>query len=346
MNKSRAFKDSKRESIMLSIIVPVYNGEQTIIKLLDSICNINREDYEVICVNDGSTDKTELYIKEYSRIHKNVKLISQRNGGPSKARNTGIAVAKGEYIAFADSDDTYDTRNLEKAFEVIDENKDISLFVFDYIEKNSISMKKCGLHKNEVIDVARYLEVSYILAGDFYVHCLMNKIYKKELIDAMGGLDDNIRLGEDAVYNLKCLNKIKKIYVSSISIYNYKIYDTSLSHSSKSFLSVYSCYERIIDLLKEIKNDLNINIDTVIHNYYFGIINTYISSENIKVDEKVVLKKCLKQLRENHNKINAEKFSKFNRGIYVLIRYRFYSIVILLCDLQRLRKRRGINTYK
>ena len=196
--------------------------------------------------------------------------------------------------------------------------------------------------KDRIFDTSRYLESAYSFVGDLYVHALWNKIYKKDLLESIGGLDNNIRLGEDAVCNLRCLQKIKKIYVSSIPIYNYKIFDESLSHSSKQFSVLYGCYRNIIDNLKELKKkrEFNINIEAVIQNYYLGIINAYITSEYIKMDDKVRLRECLKQLRDNYNCNDTVKFNGFNKLIYLSVKCKFYSIAILLCDIQRIRKRK------
>ncbi len=91
----------------LSIIIPVYNAEKYLAECLDSCLNqdIPAEDYEIICVNDGSTDGSAEILERYAREHSNVRFITQPNGGVSVARNTGIDAARGEYIWFVDADD-------------------------------------------------------------------------------------------------------------------------------------------------------------------------------------------------------------------------------------------------
>ena len=100
-------------SIDLSVIVPVYNSADTIIESLTSIieeCSCNPYNWELIIVNDGSSDNSLSLISEFiknSRFHNNIKLISQQNSGASKARNEGIKISKGKFIAFNDSDDRW-----------------------------------------------------------------------------------------------------------------------------------------------------------------------------------------------------------------------------------------------
>ena len=90
----------------LSIIIPVYNIESYIKNCLDSVYAQNLPDFEVICVNDGSTDNSQKIIDSYVSKHLNLRCINQPNGGLSDARNTGIDNAQGQYVFFLDGDDT------------------------------------------------------------------------------------------------------------------------------------------------------------------------------------------------------------------------------------------------
>ena len=95
----------------ISVIIPVYNGEKYIQRCVDSVLNQTYSDIEIIVINDGSTDNTENILKSYS----NIVLINKENEGVSKARNTGLSLAKGDYVYFCDADDY-----LEKnAFEIL-----------------------------------------------------------------------------------------------------------------------------------------------------------------------------------------------------------------------------------
>lgn len=95
------------KAVKFSIIIPAYNVEKYIGECIESILNQSYEDYEVIVVDDGSTDKTTEIVQQYSQRDARIKTIKQNNGGPSKARNIGIQRANGEYILFVDSDDMY-----------------------------------------------------------------------------------------------------------------------------------------------------------------------------------------------------------------------------------------------
>ncbi len=109
--------DSK---IKVSIIVPVYNAEKYLDKTITSLIEQTLEEIEIICVNDGSTDKSEEILNKYKIIDSRVKVITQKNLGQSAARNTGIKAARGEYVGFLDSDDWADINAFEKLYNKAD----------------------------------------------------------------------------------------------------------------------------------------------------------------------------------------------------------------------------------
>ena len=91
--------------VAISITIPIYNVSKYLPKCLNSIFGQDFKDFEVICVNDGSTDSSLNILKEFSKIYPNLKIITQKNQGLSVARNTGMEQAQGEYIMFVDADD-------------------------------------------------------------------------------------------------------------------------------------------------------------------------------------------------------------------------------------------------
>lgn len=92
-------------NIKISIIIPVYNGEKTIERCINSIINNNYENIEIIVINDGSNDRTLEILEKIKKVEKRLKVISQKNSGVSAARNLGIKNSTGDYIYFMDADD-------------------------------------------------------------------------------------------------------------------------------------------------------------------------------------------------------------------------------------------------
>lgn len=114
----------------VSVIIPVYNTEKYIRQTLMSACNQTLQDIEIICVNDGSTDKSGDIIQEHAERDPRIKVIKQLNGGLSVARNTGIVNARGEYIYFLDSDDFIEPNTLELCYNLC-ESEDYDFVTFD-----------------------------------------------------------------------------------------------------------------------------------------------------------------------------------------------------------------------
>lgn len=107
----------------ISVIMPVYNDEKHVRQAIESFLEQEIEDKELICVDDGSTDKSREVISEFVRKYCNVRLFTQKNSGSGKARNKGLSHAKGKYVCFLDSDDFYiDRLALMKMYQVVEEN--------------------------------------------------------------------------------------------------------------------------------------------------------------------------------------------------------------------------------
>ena len=144
----------------ISVIVPVFNSEKYLKNCLDSIVNQTLKDIEIILIDDGSTDNSLEIIKQYSSLYNNIKYCSKKNEGQAIARNLGINMATGEFIAFVDSDDYIETNMFETLYNnaILNES---DIVVCDYVEeyKNKIDMQKitqteeiAGLGVKAIID--------------------------------------------------------------------------------------------------------------------------------------------------------------------------------------------------
>lgn len=145
--------------MLISFIVPVYNTELYLEECLDSILNqnISHDEYEIICINDGSTDGSSEILHNYASKYHNLVVIDKANGGVSSARNAGIDVAKGEYIWFFDSDDVLKSDSLLSLKSIITENKvdriRVGMFIFNgdashYIDDNELKINSNATDSN------------------------------------------------------------------------------------------------------------------------------------------------------------------------------------------------------
>ena len=121
------------KKIQISIIIPVYNVEKYLRECLNSILNQTFQDFEIICVDDGSTDKSLEILQEYKRKDDRFVILQQRHSGAGSARNNGIRLAAGKYIQFLDSDDYFEPTLLEE--------------MFDHAEKFDADLTVCSSRK-------------------------------------------------------------------------------------------------------------------------------------------------------------------------------------------------------
>ena len=114
----------------LSVVIPSYNSEKSIRQCIDSVvteCDSNSLEYEIIVVDDGSSDSSPEILKEVSNKNQNIIIINQNNSGPSVARNRGLEIAKGKYIAFNDSDDLWIQGKLKTQLDFLEKNSEIAM---------------------------------------------------------------------------------------------------------------------------------------------------------------------------------------------------------------------------
>lgn len=175
----------------ISVVTPVYNAEDTIIHALNSIVNQTFPVFEIILVNDGSKDDSENIIRSFQKDHPEVTIhyIYQENQGPSVARNKGIKMAKGEFIALLDSDDSWLDDKLEHQMTVFNENPDISLLGgkrTGHLDKNYQQGKFIRVNLNMLIKSNRFDTSSTII--------------KRSIFKEVGFFNENQKYSED--YNL------------------------------------------------------------------------------------------------------------------------------------------------
>lgn len=167
-----------KEKTKISVIVPVYNGEEFLSQCLDSILAQTLQDIEILCVNDGSTDNSLKILKDYAKKDKRIQIINQKNQGQSVSRNKAIKIAKGEYLSFIDADDYINEQFLEELYNsAIKENADIALGNIVRIE-NGRKPWLC-YKKKQVADKTDDIFKLLNLPKTCYV---CNRIYRRDFI--------------------------------------------------------------------------------------------------------------------------------------------------------------------
>ena len=214
----------------ISVIIPVYNSENTIIRTLDSIFSQNYKNYEVIIVNDGSSDNSYNIIKKYCDNHANFFVYDIPNQGVSNARNFGLEKASGDYIIFLDSDDWVDVEYFENIIKNIKDN-DMIVYSLKTVRNNNVKYIEFSRESdNEVnkIDFCNLLSSARLFAN------VTNKVFLKEKIDNNNiRFDTSTSLGEDYEFVMHYFINIDKYKYIKDAYYNYDLTTGSLGFGNK-----------------------------------------------------------------------------------------------------------------
>ena len=229
----------------VSVIVPVYNTEEYLRKCLDSLVNQDFSSYEVIIVNDGSTDNSIKVIDEYVRKYDFVKAFSKKNGGLSSARNYGIEKASGKYLTFVDSDDYVEESYLKKLYSIMDkENSDLAVCEFSYIYSDgNIVRSYSNLDYTDDI-LKKYLLTPPMAPIRMFKKDLFNHIKFKEGI-----------YYEDLELCPKLVKYANKVSFVNESLYNYLIRENSIMHQKEMNSKLEDIYHVLDSNYKELYKD-------------------------------------------------------------------------------------------
>ena len=216
----------KNNNPKISVIIPVFNSEKYLEKAIDSILVQQFKNFEIICVDDGSTDDSLKICCREAEKDKRIKVIYQANAGVSSARNKGIEAAKGDYIIFLDADDYYAEDALEIMYnDVVKEKADAAFYnhFYDYDGKiiNRIPRLKSGVYMFK--DVSDYILDDGTLTGILFGSAC-GVIYKTEILKNKNiKFNEKLSFNEDGIFNVEFLSKTKNfIYNAESNLYGYR----------------------------------------------------------------------------------------------------------------------------
>lgn len=217
----------------VSIIVPIYNVEKYLEKCLDSLIGQTYENIELILVNDGSTDRSLEIAERYANKHKQIRLVTQKNGGLSKARNTGIKLAGGEYLCFVDSDDWLEVEAVEKVTALMEkDNLDLCLFgAKGFIsDENGLNRQSegdyCYSSSYKGVYAGKELLSKLYFGGEFKASACMY-LTKRKLI-----LDKRLTFQEGIIHEDELFTPFLFYYAERVELMQNKFYDRRIRENS------------------------------------------------------------------------------------------------------------------
>lgn len=238
----------------VSIIVPVYNTEKYLNDCLSSILNHNYINAEVIIINDGSTDDSLKLCEQWALKDNRIQIINQKNQGQAAARNRGLDIATGEYIAFVDADDTVSKDLFLENIKILEQDTSIDFLQFPrYINYGTKTEQL--IQNDEPQEVTKdYLYKSW-LEDKIISWFIWDKIYRKELFDTLRFREGMIF--EDNYLVADILEKANKAFISNKGVYNYwwrSNSTTTTTHNLKKDIDTQKVNLHILDKIKNLKN--------------------------------------------------------------------------------------------
>ena len=280
-------------SNLVSIIVPVYNVEKYVERNVLSILQQTYVNFELIMINDGSTDNSLDILKKYERTDSRIKLINQMNSGVSSARNLGLKLAKGDFVVFIDGDDYIDKNHIQTLVTLITQYKaEVAVGVnhFGNFSPNRVNNSAtCVISsKKAIID---------IYCGKLYM-AVWNKIYRKSFLEKNKiQFSDEIWYAEGMLFNIRCLSLTDKVPITFTSTYHYVNNPKSAMRNSFS-LNNELCALESLRIQRKICKGMGKKV--IKYNYYhqFLVLDKILNSLILKETcESKLVKDILKNIR-------------------------------------------------
>lgn len=299
------------ESIVISIIVPVYNCEKYIERCIDSILKQTFKAFELILLNDGSLDKSLDICKKYEKKDSRVRVISHANMGVSKTRQKGLKLAKGMYIGFIDSDDMIEEEYLERLYKaIIDEN--VSVVCCNSTDSNPIN-------EDIYINEDQYIDKNYKLLEAYfekkrYAYCIWGKLFKKNDLEKV--VFPDMKYSEDAYVVQTIFSNAYGVKLLKYAGYYYTDNPNGAMRKSKGLqepldslkCTIYIsdiCIRRYPELIKKAKERL--------------VIDSFSLLINSSIESVEVRRSINKLLMNSYNMIGNEFLKQSKKGKILLV---------------------------
>ena len=315
-DKSYPINYENLKKTSLSIIIPIYNGEQFIKSCIDKVLQIKLKK-EIIVINDGSNDNSLKLLREYS--DKIILINLDKNLGVSHARNLGLKYATGDYITFIDVDDDFELdMHLKILTKMLNENADVGMCKYNSIDLNGNIMEYKNIHDFTFKDLPQTEIIRLNLL--FYLNAeVWSTIYKAKLAKSIL-FEEQLTIGEDRLFQLKVALKAKKTILVNEVLYHYIQRPLSITYNSLFLQNVLDNLKLVNFLSKNEKEFLNKNFKKEF--YYFKLELKWIiwlqvnHWQNFLKKEKNEIKECLNQIINNElcdYVLSNEKFDIYSK---------------------------------
>lgn len=284
---------------LITIIVPVYNGQRYIEECVDSIRKQTYKNIEIIIVNDGSTDASAELLNQYAECDERIKVIHKTNSGVSDSRNKALDIAKGKYFCFVDQDDYIDIEYVSYFYTLIRENNvEIALtpkvcrIKGEKGTQNELEEKNC--QNNNKVSILTGQKAAIQMLYYKFVIAPWNKMISRDLIEKYNiRFDERFFSGEGFLFSIECLQRADKVAVGNREIYYYRLDnpDSGMTKFSISVINSSINAQKIIKSRMLNKDQDTMNACTYANwHTYCDCYNTFVGCKAIKLHQDIYKK--------------------------------------------------------
>lgn len=334
--------------VLISIVMPVYNGEKLLRSSIDSVVSQTASNWELILVDDGSTDSSNKICVEYANSDKRINLFSIDNSGPAIARNTGLNNASGDYCIFIDSDDLLENKAIEKlTLLVLKQELDVVFYGYytgllnedNYITKSVVRGEK-QLHESNKSFKSSFEKMHQI----GFTHPVWNKMFNLNLIRKHNiKFPKGLNISEDFIFNLQVYELAESVLITSEVLYHY------VNHTWGSITTRFDEHKilaihKVFKMSNAIMNRWNPRFTGLVNNEYIGNISVYINSmfnKDCLLTYQSKRKKVIVIINNNQVKSCLNNFIPHNirnRIIAILLRLKQPDLLLMTGKISRLLK--------
>lgn len=313
---------------MISVIIPIYNSENYIERCIKSVCRQTYKNLEIICIDDGSSDSAGKILDECAARDRRIIAIHQTNHGESYARNEGLKLANGEYIAFVDCDDWLEPTMYEELMKYA-EKYDLDMVASSWYkddDSSSIAIKNQLEVDTGVFDRDDLLE--YIYKRDYYrgFAYMWNKLYKRKMLEDNAGeklrFDEQFRLGGDVLFLAQAALRTKRAMYIDKPFYHYYQRPESGCHTKD--LSKMREWIKVYEIIIKLMEQNHVSTETINYIKRFMAYHSSNAAEMAIEQENITYKKefqdIMKQYKKEYIDLNImfpDRVKRYERLLYI-----------------------------
>ena len=306
----------------ISVIVPMYNAEKTIERCINSILKQTISAFEIVLINDGSTDRTEDIVRKLQNEKSNIKYFYKENSGVAETRNYGIEKAQGDYIIFVDADDYIEPNLIEKVFKYIENNIEMVKFKLKKIDTNGKELEKIDgpvFNKKNGEDAFDILYYQDTLIDSPCVYLIKRSLFTDNRLEFKGKYHEDFGLMPILIALSKSIVSIPDYLYVYVQEENSITRNEDYQKTIQKMEDVLFHYDRMLKIIKNtsIKNATQDNIKT----FYTNAI--ILKLQELKKDDR---KKYIKEIRNRKmcNNIKAKNLKQFIKRLILKLNINLY----------------------